>query len=183
MGLSELAKCDIEEVLSVHPHALVMAQANYRSIEFLKAEIAMIEKEILKALPNENDYKRLMTVNGIGPVLARTILLETGPISRFKNAGNYASYCRAVKAEHTSNSKKKGDCNRKNGNKYLSWAFVEAANLSIRHSPELRKWFDRKYTKSGKRVIAVKALANKLAKACYFMMRDGKDFDVKRLVG
>ena len=38
-------------------------------------------------------------------------------------------------------------------------------------------------TDPGKHVIAVKALANKLAKACYFMMRDGTDFDVKKLTG
>lgn len=183
MGLRELTACRIEEVLAGHPYALVMAQTSYRTIDFFEKEIAAIEAEILKALPNKQDYKRLMTVPGIGPVLARTILLETGPITRFKKPGNYASYCRAVDAEHTSNGKRKGECNAKNGNKYLGWAFVEAANLSVRSSPELRKWFDRKYDKSGKRVIAVKALANKLAKACYFMIRDGKDFNVKRLVG
>lgn len=183
MGLRELADCDIGKVLCEHPHALIMARTNYRTIEFLEGEIAALEAEILKALPNEQDYKRLMTVPGIGPVLGRTILLETGPVTRFKGPGNYASYCRAVKTEHTSNNRKKGDCNGKNGNKYLSWAFVEAANMAVRYSPELRKWFDRKHARSGKRVIAVKALANKLAKACYFIMRDGKEFDVKRLVG
>jgi len=183
LGLRELAGTDIGKLLSEHPHALIMAQINYRTIAFLEKEITALEVEILKALPNEAEYKRLMTVPGIGPVLGRTILLETGPITRFKGPGNYASYCRAVRTEHTSNNRRKGDCNGKNGNKYLSWAFVEAANMAARFSPELRKWFDRKYAKSGKRVIAVKALANKLAKACYFIMRDGKDFDVKRLVG
>ena len=49
--------------------------------------------------------------------------------------------------------------------------------------PEIRAWFQRKQARSGKRVIAIKALANKMAKACYFMLRDGKDFDVKRLTG
>ena len=57
------------------------------------------------------------------------------------------------------------------------------ANYAVRYSPELRAWFQRKQHRSGKRVIALKALANKLAKACYFMLRDGKDFEVKRLVG
>ena len=59
----------------------------------------------------------------------------------------------------------------------------ESANYSVRYSPEIRAWFQRKNTRSGKRVIALKALANKLSKACFFMLRDGKDFDVKRLVG
>jgi transposase len=124
-----------------------------------------------------------MTIPGVGVVLARTILLETGCIARFPHAGNYASYCRAVRAEHTSNGKKKGAGNAKAGNKYLAWAFVEAANHAVRYSPELRAWFQRKQARSGKRVIAIKALACKLAKACFFMLRDKADFDVKRLTG
>ena len=137
----------------------------------------------MSALPDAAAYRRLMTVPGIGPVLARTILLETGPIARFPHAGNYASYCRAVRSVHTSNDRKKGVGNDKCGNKYLAWAYVEAANFAVRYSPELRAWFQRKQTRSGKRVVAVKALACKLAKACFFMLRDEKDFEVKKLIG
>lgn len=183
MNLKELKACDLAEVLVGQPHALTLAQANLRHIEFLEREIKELEKAVMAELPNRDDYQRLMTVPGIGMVLARTILLETGPIERFAHAGNYASYCRTVRAVHTSNGKKKDEGNRKSGNKYLAWAYVEAANLSVRFSPELHAWFQRKQERSGKRVIAIKALANKLAKACYFMMRDGKDFDVKRLIG
>ena len=111
-----------------------------------------------------------------------TIRLETGPIGRFPGPGNYASYCRAVKTEHTSNNRKKGEGNGKSGNRYLAWAYVEAANFAVRYSPELRAWYQRKAART-KRVVALKALANKLAKACYFIMRDGVSFDVKRLVG
>jgi transposase len=183
MGVPELVACDLGDVFAGQPHALTMAQASLRHIEFLGREIEALEKAVMSELPDRQDYKRLMSVPGIGPVLARTILLETGPIARFREAGNYASYCRAVKSEHTTNDKKKGECNGKSGNKYLAWAYVEAANFAVRYSPELRAWFQRKQQRSGKRVIAVKALANKLAKACYFMLRDGRDFDVQRLVG
>lgn len=183
MGIKDLAACDLAEVLHGQPQALVMAQANLRHIAFLATEIKALEKEVLGQLPDIETYKRLMSVPGIGPVLARTILLETGPVSRFKEAGNYASYCRTVRSIHTSNEKKKGEGNSKCGNRYLAWAYVEAANLAVRHSPEMHAWFQRKQARSGKRVVAVKALANKLSKACFFMMRDEQEFDVKKLVG
>jgi transposase len=183
MNTQELRACEIGDVLAGQPHALIMAQASFRHIEFLDREIKALEQAVMAELPDRDDYKRLMTAPGIGPVLARTILLENGPITRFRAAGNYASYCRAVKSEHTTNGKKKGECNGKSGNKYLAWAYVEAATFAVRHSPEIRAWFQRKQARSGKRVIAIKALANKMAKACYFMLRDGKDFDVKRLTG
>lgn len=183
MSIATLKGCSVEDVLAGMPDALAMAQANARRIDFLNAEITAIEKRILAELPDKDIYALLMTVPGIGPVIARLILLETGPISRFKEAGNYASYARAVRSIHTSNNKKKGNGNSKCGNKYLGWAFVEAATFAARHSPEINAWFQRKEARSGKRVIAIKALANKLAKVCFFIMRDKAAFDVKRLVG
>ena len=183
LNMSELQTCEIAKLLDGYPHALAMAQASFWHIEFLEREITAMEKAVLADLPDRDAYQRLMTVPGIGPVLARTILLETGPIERFRHAANYASYCRAVRSEHTSNGKKKGEGNAKSGNRYLAWAFVEAANHAVRYSPELRAWFQRKQARSGKRVIAVKALACKLTKACFFMLRDKQEFNVKRLVG
>jgi len=87
-----------------------------------------------------------------------------------------------VKTEPHEQRAQEGAGNGKSGNRYLAWAYVEAANFSIRHSPELRAWYQRKATRT-KRVVALKALANKLAKACYFILRDGVAFDVQRLVG
>jgi len=52
----------------------------------------------------------------------------------------------------------------------------------VRYSPELRAGYQRKAART-KRVVALKALANKRAKACYFILRDGVEFDVKKLVG
>jgi transposase len=183
LGMKELAECDLANVLAGKPEALAMGQVGFRHIAFLEREIKALEKAVMAAMPDEAAYTRLMTVPGIGPVLARTILLETGPIERFAHAGNYASYCRAVRSEHTSNDHKKGAGNSKSGNKYLAWAYVEAATYAARFSPELRAWFQRKQARSGKRVVAIKALACKLAKACYFILRDKTDFEVKRLLG
>ena len=73
-------------------------------------------------------------MDGIGDILGMTIMLETGDISRFKNVGNFASYARCVDSKRESNNKKKGSNNRKNGNKYLAWAFVEAAHSAIQYN-------------------------------------------------
>ena len=58
--------------------------------------------------------------------------MTSGSIERFADVGNYASYCRCVGSAHVSNGKKKGDGNTKNGNRYLAWAFVKAANFAVR---------------------------------------------------
>ena len=107
-------------------------------------------------------------------------MLETGDIRRFESAGNFVSYCRCVPSLKTSNGKKKGEGNRKNGNKYLAWAFVEAANFFKRHNSEAHRFYQKKAQKT-KQVVAIKALAHKLARASYFMMRDQVDFDPSKL--
>ena len=116
---------------------------------------------------------------GIGQTLATVILLETGPIDRFADVGNFASYARCVDSVRTSNSRKKGEGNVKNGNKYLAWAFVEAANFARRSCPEATRFHERKKTRTSN-VVATKALAHKLARASYHILTQGKPFDVTR---
>ena len=70
-----------------------------------------------------------------------------------------------------SNRKQEGRGHRKNGNPYLSWAFSEAAHFARRFQPQARKFYDRKLARRG-RLIAERALAHKLRRAVYFMLRD-----------
>ena len=79
----------------------------------------------------------------------------------------------------TSNRKKKGEGNVKNGNKYLAWAFVEAANFARRYCAEANRFHARKKAKTNN-VVATKALAHKLARASYHILKEGKPFDVTR---
>jgi hypothetical protein len=62
------------------------------------------------------------TVDGLGPILAPTILLETGASGRCPSVGDEASYCRCVDSPKGSNGKRKGQGNVKNGHPYLAWA-------------------------------------------------------------
>ena len=116
---------------------------------------------------------------GIGRILASVILLETGSIERFAGAGNFASYARCVDSRHTSNGRKKGEGNARNGNRYLSWAFIEAANFAQRYCAEAKRFYERKKARTNP-IVARKALAHKLARACFHILKEHKPFDVTR---
>ena len=154
-------------------------KANVAVITTLSAQIDLLEKRLQESVRARAEYGILTSAPGIGQVLATTILLETGPIERFADAGNFASYARCVDSRHTSNGKKKGEGNTKNGNKYLAWAFVEAANFALRYCPEAKHFYERKKARTNN-VVAIKALAHKLARACFHMLKEKKPFDVKR---
>ncbi|WP_211162928.1 IS110 family transposase [Aromatoleum diolicum] len=119
-------------------------KANVAVITTLSTQIDLLEKRLQEKVVARPEYGLLTSVPGIGQVLATTILLETGPIERFAAAGNFASYARCVDSVLTSNGKKKGEGNTKNGNKYLAWAFVEAANFALRYCAEAKRFYERK---------------------------------------
>ena len=154
-------------------------KANLSVMRCLQTEIATLEKAVKDRVKLRPAFQYLLSVSGIGEILALTIMLETGDIRRFPAVGNFASYCRCVGSEKLSNGKRKGSGNTKNGNKYLSWAFVEAANFAVRFNPLIRSFYQRKKAKAH-RVVAIKAVAHKLARACYHIMRDEVPFDVDR---
>jgi transposase len=140
-----------------------------------------IEAEVLARVKPTVQYQRLQQLPGIGQTLSMVIALESGEFSRFASAGQYASYCRAVKSIRSSNGKKKGRNNGKNGNPYLAWAFIEAATFAVRYYPRIKSWYERKKQRRNV-AVAKKALACKLAKATWHVM-NGKDFDETMLFG
>lgn len=159
---------------------LVLAgRANIATMHFLKERIVEIEKAVIKKAKLRKEYLKLLTVAGIGKILALTIMLETGDITRFPEVGNYASYCRCVGSTRISNGKSKGEGNRKNGNKYLSWAYVEAANFAVRSYPYVRSYYQKKAAKTNN-VVAIKAVSHKLARASYYVIKNQEVFDPKK---
>jgi transposase len=164
------------------PDVSLAVEANRAVSQTLSQQIEALESRLKQRVILRPEYHLLKTVPGIGDVLATTIMLETGTINRFTQVGNFSSYCRCVDSLKESNGKRKGEGNTKNGNKYLAWAFVEAANFALRCCPQAKRFYDRKKSKTN-RVLAIKALAHKLARACYHMLRDQKPFDVHLCFG
>ena len=175
----KLKEENVKEIFD-DPNLVTIVKHSLGTIHFLKRKVKEIEKDILGQVKLRKEFILLKTIPGIGDILALTIMLEVGDITRFKKVGNYSSYCRCVKTNRLSNNKSKGKGNSKNGNKYLSWAFVEAAHFAKRFCPEAEKFYHRKIAKT-KEVVARKALANKIARASFYIMRDQVAFDVKKL--
>ncbi len=163
-----------------HPADQLIAKEQMGLIGELAQSITRIEAAVLEAVGPMPYYRRLLTIPGIGKILALTLTLETGQISRFASAGDYASYCRCVQSRRTSNDKNKGRNNGKCGNKYLAWAFVEAANFAHRYSPQCRQFIDRKSSRTNG-ILARKAMACKLSKAAWHVMSEDTNFDMKRV--
>lgn len=171
---------ELEKILKDKPGAFFIASKQLNEYIRLSKDILEIEEWVLDKITLQREFALLKTIPGVGLILGLTIALETGDISRFKKAGNYTSYCRCSSAAGYSNEKKKHNNNRKNGNKYLSWAFVEAAHGMIIHSETAKKYYDRKKSKTNG-AVATKSLAGKMTKAVYYMLKRNEAFDIEKM--
>jgi transposase len=162
--------------------ALFGAQQNHRLMWQLDRQIDEVEAFVLARCQDSEHYSLLTSTPGIGKILGMTILLETGPIERFRSVGHYSSYARCVPSAKISNGKTKGKGNTKNGNRYLAMAFVEAAHYASIWEPTIKRYYQRKCKKVPV-MVAKKTVANKLTRACYHMLKNGTVFDVARAFG
>jgi transposase len=99
--------------------------------------------------------------------------------AQIERRGNFASYARCVDSERISNGKEKGEGNAKCGNRYLVWAFVEAAHFAARYNARIKRYYQRKAAKTNP-MVAIKAVAQKLARAAYHVMRTHERFEEAR---
>ena len=180
--LKALREDRITPLLEGNEDLALAGRVSKEAIDFLTRQILKIEGVVEKRIEVKKSYRYLLTLCGVGKILALTIMLETGPIDRFATVGDYASYCRQVPSQWTSNGKRKGSGNKKNGNKYLAWAYAEASELARRFYPEPRAYYNRKIHKTNA-PVAHSALAHKLARAAYYVMRDQVPFQPKKLFG
>jgi transposase len=179
--IKQLTPTTVRQLVALPEHALAL-QVTVAVMQHLTEQITQVEQVVHGRVKLRPAFQSLLTVPGIGRTLALTIMLETGEIGRFPTVGQFASYCRCVGSTKLSNGKRKGQGNTKNGNKYLAWAFVEAAHFAMRYEPQIRQFYQRKQAKTNV-FVALKAVAHKLARACYYIMRDAVPFDVTRAFG
>ena len=178
-----LTKQELEALLPEVDQVLAVT-SSLAVLDCLSQQIKTLEQTVHKRLKHTPSYEQLLTVDGIGTILAQTIMLESGDMGRFPTVGNYASYCRCVNSTKISNGKRKGQGNVKNGNPYLGWAYMEAAQFALRFNARAQRFYQCKLAKSNNNtILARKTVAHKLARACYSLMRDLVPFDARKAFG
>ncbi len=174
-----------ERILEQYTHPLhkFAASCDMDMIRAYDAQIAKLEIEIIRQAKKAlgRDYHLLLSVPGIGRILAMTLLFEIDMIGRFPTVKDFLSYSRLVKGSVASAGKIKGLTGGKMGNAYLRWAFGQAALIAKRNHPLLTPYAEKLTSKHGK-FKGNAILANKIARAVYFMLHNGTTFDAERVI-
>ena len=179
--IKQLTTASLADYLT-QPAALISARVFREQMHSLTDAIKKIELAVGHQCLATRDYQLLNSIPGVGPILGQTILLETGSIDRFANVSNFTSYARCVPSERISNGKTKGRGNRKNGNRYLALAFMEAAHYATIWDKTIKRYYQCKLNKVHL-MVAKKTIVNKLARSTYQMLKNNEPFEVKRAFG
>lgn len=162
------------------PQTQFMAERLLESIEHLDAQVGKVEERMEAVFESTEEVKRLMTLPGVGFLLAVTMAQEVGDIERFGNAEKLASYSGMTPRVHSSGGKTRYGALRPDVNRYLRWAYVEAANVICM----LRsRWPDRHVAKLYERLKrakghakAIGAVGRHLAEATYWVLKKKENY-------
>src|SRR5215211_4752908 len=152
--------------------------ASLRLIDELDEEIGACEAELRRLGAGHRYVPLLMTVPGIGWVLAYTIAAEIGAIERFASPRKLAGYSGLCPRVYQSGASDRRGALAKNGPRYLRWALVEAATGACRH-PVYRERYQRTKRRLGRQrgaKVAQVDLARRLAEAIWHMLTRNQPF-------
>jgi len=153
-------------------------RASLRLIDELEQEIAACEHELQRLGADHRYVPLLMTVPGIGWVLAYTIAAEIGDIARFPAPHKLAGYTGLCPRVYQSGESDRRGPLAKQGPKYLRWALIEASTHASEH-PLHRQRYQRTKTRLGKQrgaKVAQVELARRLAEAVWHMLTRNQPF-------
>jgi len=140
-------------------------------LDCVQAEITAHEERLAALLQETEALALQQTLPGFGPILSAVVVLEAGDLGRFPDAAHLASYAGTTPRVHSSGGKTRYGSLRSDVNRYLKWAFVEAANVLARNhrrapSRHVSQLYARLRQAKG-HAKAVGALARHLAEATY----------------
>lgn len=165
------------------PILKVAAKTEITMIRSYDKQIKTLEKTLelgaKKYFPRE--YILLLSVPGIGKIMALTILFEIDTIKRFPSVKDFVSYCRLAKGSVASAGKIKGLSGGKMGNAYLRWAFGQITLTAKRHDPMIKTYAEQIISKHGK-FKGNAVLGSKIARCVYFMLQNGTVFNCEQLI-
>ena len=149
--------------------------AHLESIKCLTEQVAKFDKKIAEVSMKKEETRLIMTMPGIGHILAVTIMAEILRIERFSSAEKLVSYAGLAPARHNSAGIERSGGITKRGSSWLRTAMVEAAFVAIRHDPHLRAIYERIAARRGPMKARV-AIARRMLEAIWHMLKTNKPY-------
>ena len=169
-----------EKVRELPPHTRFTVEMQLGQVDELEREVEVLEERVQGVLKETEEVNLLRSLPGVGFLLGVVILLEVGEVNRFPGPDRLASYAGVTPRVHASGGKMRYGKLRPDVNRYLKWAFIEAANvvcINRRRWPErhVSRLYDRIRARKG-HAKAIGAVGRHLAEATYWVLRNHEKY-------
>ena len=150
----------------------------------LDRRIGAFDAEFARWAKEDEDARRLVTIPGVGVTISTALIAAIGKAETFEHARDLAAWLGLVPRQSTTGGKPRLMGISKRGNKYLRTLLIHGARAALPHLAEkettLGRWAKNLLSRVHQNV-AVVALANKLARICWAVLRSGQKFTAKGL--
>lgn len=164
----------LEQIALLPTHTQWAATLMLEQLNFVQAQILQQEQRLKEILTVTPTMELLVTLPGVGLILAAVLALEIGEIRRFASAQRLASYAGTTPRVQASGDKVRYGRLRPDVNRYLRWAFVEAGNsVALNHTRCPQRHVSQLYARLRARrghAKAIGAVARHLAEATFWVM-------------
>lgn len=174
-----------KELLELPSHTRECLKKELELLDRVQEQVRQIEEEIKVYLGETKEIELLRSIPGVGPILALVIALEVGQVKRFSGPEKLASYAGTVARVKASGGKIFHGKLRPDVNRYLKWAFIEAANTVVLFH---KRWPERHVSRLYLRLRekkghskAVVAVARHLAEAAYWVLKKGEPYKERQV--
>jgi transposase len=168
-------------------HTAYASRQLLAQVEALGRQVRAFEKRIQATFKPTPAIQRLLTLPGVGLTLGVVIALEVGDVARFASAEKLAGYAGTTPRVHASGGKTRFGPSRPDVNRYLKWAFVEAANaICLTRGRAPHRHVSRLYERIARRkghAKAIGAVARHLAEATYWVLSKQEAYREPKGVG
>jgi transposase len=167
--------------LTCDPHRLTFCQAHRAVWQCAHEQIRVLEASLdEQEQPFRRDLERLRAVPGVGRIVALTVLAVFSDVRRFPTAKHAASYAGLVASSYDSGERVQHGRITRRGSSELRSMLCEAAHHAGYRSNPLSPYFRQLCVRRGYK-MAVVAVAHRLCRILYAMLRDGTEFDPGQL--
>jgi transposase len=156
-----------------------LLRQDLRLLELLTLEIRQAEALLAHTLKGDRRIDLLLTIPGLGRLLATIVALEIDRIERFARPAKLVAYAGLVPSTYSSGGKTSHGGLMKMSNKWLRWALVEAAWIAVRHDPYFRHQFAQRFQHKGAKT-AIIAVARRLAEVIWYVLTENRPYQVRQ---
>lgn len=158
------------------PHERLLLDQDLEALKQLDVMVKQLEKEMSTHAKEDEDVRLLSSLTGVGLVIGTMLALEIDGVERFSKPEKLVSYAGLAPSTHSSGGKTRNGRMLPGCNKWLKWAFIEAAWVAVGRSAYLGELYHKQKNRGKKANVAITIVARRMCQIAWHLLKERREF-------